>query len=145
MSATNTRYGVLAIGTDPRNWEFCENKYNNWFAEIDRETFEKGIEDWKPTPPNTLTVDLQQEQKTTRWWKRIALLLALAFLMSCLSILLLWNKPPPEPVVYITRTGVKYHTYDCSFLKRYAKGKFAILLNTAEKDYDPCGICNPER
>ena len=28
MSATNTRYGVLAVGTDPRNWEFCENKYN---------------------------------------------------------------------------------------------------------------------
>ena len=28
LSATNTKYGVLAVGTDPRNWEFCENKYN---------------------------------------------------------------------------------------------------------------------
>ena len=145
MSATNTRYGVLAIGTDPRNWEFCENKYNNWFASIDRETFERGIEDWTPTPPNTLTVDLQQAQKTTRWWKQIALLLATAFVISCVSIALLWKKPPPEPVVYITRTGVKYHTYDCSFLEQYAKEKFAILLDTAKKDYDPCGICDPER
>ena len=140
LSATNTRYGVLAIGTDPRNWEFCENKYDNWFAEIDQETFEKGIEDWKPTSPNTVTLDLQQEQKTTRLWKRATFVLTAAIVICFISIFLLWKKPPPEPVVYITRTGVKYHTYDCSFLKQYAKEKFAILLDTAEKDYDPCGI-----
>lgn len=144
MSATNTRYGVLAVGTDPRNWEFCENKYNNWFVEIDRETFEKGIENWTPTSPDTLTLDLQQEQKTTRWWKRTTLAFATAFLITLTSVFLIWKKPPPEPVVYITRTGVKYHTYDCGFLKQYAKEKFAILLDTAEKDYEPCGICNPE-
>ena len=144
LSATHTRYGVLAIGTDPRNWEFCENKYNNWFAEIDRETFEKGIENWTPASSNTLTLDLQQGQKSTRWWKRTTLAFAIAFLIALISIFLLWKKPPPEPVVYITRTGVKYHTYDCNFLKQYAKEKFAILLNTAEKDYNPCGICNPD-
>ena len=143
MSATNTRYGVLAIGTDPRNWDFCENKYNNWFAEIDRETFEKGIESWKPASPNALQIDLQREQKFTRWWKRLALLFATAFVISCVSIVLLWKKLPPEPVVYITRTGVKYHTNDCEFLRKYnIKNKFAISLDKAEKDYDPCGICN---
>ena len=143
MSATNTRYGVLAIGTDPRNWEFCENKYNNWFAEIDREAFEKGIENWKPTSADALSVDVQREQKSTRWWKRITLAFATVFVISCVSIFLLWKKPPPESVVYITRTGVKYHTYNCDFLSRYAKGKFAILLDKAKKDYDPCGVCNP--
>ena len=35
LAATNTQYGVLAVGTDPKEWEFCENKYNNWFASID--------------------------------------------------------------------------------------------------------------
>ena len=145
MCATNTRYGVLAVGTDPRNWEFCENKFNNWFASIDRDTFEKGIENWKPASSNALQVDLQHAQKFARWWKRLALLFATAFVISCVSIVLLWKKPPPESVVYITRTGKKYHTYDCEFLERYnIKNKFAILLDKAEKDYDPCGICNPE-
>ena len=146
MSATNTRFGVLAVGIDPRNWEFCENKYNNWFAEIDREDFERGIENWKPVAIEAAEINLQREQKTTRWWKRIALAFAIAFLISFGAVFLAWQKPPPEPVVYITRTGKKYHTYDCEFLWKYnVKDKFAIVLNDAEKDYDPCGVCNPGR
>ena len=143
-SATNTQYGVLAVGTDPRDWEYCENKSNNWFA-IDRETFKTGINNWQPVSVGALTVSLQREQKATRWWKRIAAAFALAFVISFGSIFLAWRKSPPEPVVYITRTGEKYHTYDCSFLKQYADGKFAILLGKAKKDYEPCGICNPRR
>ncbi|MCY4552149.1 MAG: hypothetical protein OXC79_00635 [Candidatus Poribacteria bacterium] len=144
LSATNTRYGLLAIGTDPRDWEFCENKSNNWFALIEQADFEAGIDNWKPVSVDSLTVSLQREQKTTRWWKQVALSLFVAFLISCASIVLLWQKPPPESVVYITRTGKKYHTYDCSFLEQYADRKFAILLDKAEKDYNPCGICNPK-
>ncbi len=140
MSATNTRYGVLAVGTDPRHWEFCENKYNNWFALINRETFEQSVENWKPIFEQS-EVNLLRGRKAVRWWKRIALAFALAFLISCVSVFLLWRKPPPEPVVYITRTGEKYHTYDCDFLRKFATEKFAILLDKAEKDYDPCRIC----
>ena len=143
MSATNARYGVLAVGTDPRNWEFCENKFNNWFTSIDLETFERSVENWTPILPNALAINLQQERKASRRWKRIARAFALAFLISCVSVFLLWRKPPPEPIVYITRTGEKYHTYDCDFLRKYATEKFAILLNKVKKDYDPCGICNP--
>ena len=137
MNATHTQFGVLAVGTDPRNWEFCENKFNNWFVSIDRETFEKGINNWKP-------INLKRVQKAMRRWKQIAAAFALAFLISLGSVFLVWRKPPPEPVVYITRTGKKYHTYDCRFLKQYAEGKFAILLGTAKKDYEPCGICDPQ-
>ena len=144
MSATHTRYGVLAVGTDPRNWEFCENKFNNWFVSIDQEVFENRISNWKPVSVDALTVNLQPEHKTKRWWKRIAAAFAFAFLISLGSVFLTWRKPLLEPIVYITRTGKKYHTYDCSFLERYADGKFAILLDKAEKDYDPCGICNPK-
>ena len=143
MSATHTQYGVLAVGTDPRNWEFCENKYNNWFASINRETFERGVENWQPVSADASEVNLQRERKTARWWKRIALAFVVAFLISFGSVFLALRKPPPEPIVYITRTGKKYHTYDCDFLKQYADGKFAILLDKAEKDYDACGICNP--
>ena len=144
LSATNTRYGLLAIGTDPRDWEFCENKSNNWLASIDQNAFEAGIDNWEPVSVDSLNINLQREQKTTRLWKQVALALFIAFLISCTSIVLLWQKPLPEVVVYITRTGRKYHTYDCSFLKQYnIENKFAILLDKAEKDYDPCGICNP--
>ena len=144
MSATNTRFGVLAIGTDPRNWEFCENKYNNWFAEIDRETFEKGIENWEPVSAAALAVDSQSGQGTSHWWQRIALTLGVLFVVTCSSLLMLWPEPP-EPIVYITRTGRKYHAYDCEFLEKYAKSKFAIYLDKAQEDYGPCGVCNPWR
>ena len=146
MSATNTRYGVLAVGTDPRNWEFCENKYHNWFTEIERAEFEKGIQNWKPVAIEAAEINLQHQQKTTRWWKQIALAFAIAFLISFGSVFLAWRKPPPEPVVYITRTGKKYHTYDCEFLERYGvKDKFAIYLDKAQEDYGPCGVCSPGR
>ena len=136
MSATNTRYGVLAIGTDVGNWEFCENKYNNRFVQIGRKSFERGIKNWMP-----LDVRLQREQKTTRWWKRIALTLGVVFILTCSSLLWLWPDPP-EPIVYITRTGKKYHTYNCEVLEEpHVKYKLAMYFDEAEKNYDPCGIC----
>ena len=145
MSATNTRYGVLAVGTDPRNWEFCENKHNNWFAEIDRQTFERGIENWKPVSPAALAVNSQERHRTSRWWKRTALTLGVLFVVTCLSLLWLWHDPP-DPIVYITRTGKKYHTYDCEFLREHnVENKFAIYLDEATKNYGPCGICYPRR
>ena len=142
MSATNTRYGVLAVGTDPRHWEFCENKYNNWFAEINREDFEWGIENWESVSTEALVVNLQKT--TARWWKRIALTFGVLFFVSLASLLLLWPDPP-EPIVYITRTGKKYHTYTCEFLVERGVEKFAIYFDEAEKNYDPCGICEPYR
>ena len=140
MSATNTRYGVLAVGKDPGNWEFCENKYNNWFAEINREDFERGIENWVPVSAPPLAID--EQARHSQWWKRIALFLGVLFTVSVSALLLLWPDPP-ESVVYITRTGRKYHTYNCEFLP--GNKKFAIYLDEAEKNYDPCGICSPHR
>ena len=145
LSATNTRYGVLAVGTDPRNWEFCENKYHNWFAAIEREEFEKSIENWKPVAIEASAINLQERQETARWWKRIALVLGVLFVVTCSSLLFLWSDPP-EPIVYITRTGKKYHTYDCEFLRKHnIENKFAIYLDEAEENYGPCGVCNPWR
>ena len=158
MSATNTRYGVLAVGEDPGNWEFCENKHHNRFVSINRETFERSVENWKPISVEALEDNLQRERKTAkalennlqrerkaaRWWNRIALFLGVLFIVSISALLLLWPELP-ESVVYITRTGRKYHTYNCNFLEQYADGKFAIYLDEAKKNYDPCGICSPHR
>lgn len=45
--------------------------------------------------------------------------------------------------VYITKTGEKYHTATCSYLKY---SKIAISLADAKAaGYTPCSVCNPPR
>lgn len=43
-----------------------------------------------------------------------------------------------ENVVYVTRSGVKYHQQGC----RHAANATAIPLNEAIKNYTPCAVCN---
>ena len=45
--------------------------------------------------------------------------------------------------VYVTKTGKKYHTENCSSL---SKSKIAIELKEAiEKGYTPCSKCKPDK
>jgi hypothetical protein len=46
----------------------------------------------------------------------------------------------PDTIVYVTKTGEKYHTEQCSSLK---KSKIAISLGRAVIKYQPCKQCNP--
>lgn len=44
-------------------------------------------------------------------------------------------------IVYITKTGKKYHRSNCSYLK---KSKISININTAKAEgYTACSRCNP--
>ena len=106
LSATNTRFGVLAVGTDPRNWEFCENRYNNWFTEIAQETFEKGIENWEPVLAAALAVDGQGAQGTARWWKWLSLVLGVMFVVTCTLLLVLWTKSPSSTNGFVNRDNL---------------------------------------
>ena len=46
-----------------------------------------------------------------------------------------------DPTVYITKTGEKYHTATCSYLR---KSKIPISLSDAiRQGYTPCSRCNP--
>ncbi|WP_020003352.1 hypothetical protein [Brachyspira innocens] len=46
-----------------------------------------------------------------------------------------------DQIVYITRTGEKYHLEHCSSLRR---SKIKITLSEAiKKGYEPCKICKP--
>lgn len=58
-------------------------------------------------------------------------------------------KPTPIPtvkpiniIVYVTKTGTKYHTSSCSYLRQ---SKIAISLSQAKLSYTPCSRCNPPR
>jgi hypothetical protein len=46
-----------------------------------------------------------------------------------------------NPIVYVTRTGHKYHRDGCRYLRQ---SKIKITLKDAkEQGYTPCSICDP--
>lgn len=45
-----------------------------------------------------------------------------------------------DVVVYVTRTGKKYHREDCRYLR---KSKKPLYLKEAQKSYQPCKVCHP--
>lgn len=49
----------------------------------------------------------------------------------------------PDPatiIVYVTRSGAKYHRDGCRYL---SKSKIPMSLKDAAKKYGPCSICKP--
>ena len=46
----------------------------------------------------------------------------------------------PDPIVYITDTGSKYHRADCRTLK---DSKIEKHLSEVIGSYQPCGVCHP--
>ncbi len=60
---------------------------------------------------------------------------------ALLLILLLATAAFANVTVYITRTGEKYHTGGCQYLR---KSKIAISLSDAKaRGYDACSRCRP--
>ena len=56
------------------------------------------------------------------------------------------NMPPVaepaanDPIVYVTKTGKKYHENHCRYLDH---SKRALSLSAATKKYTPCKVCRP--
>ncbi len=44
-----------------------------------------------------------------------------------------------DPIVYVTKSGTKYHTASC----RYAKTGTSMKLSEAQGRYGPCSVCEP--
>jgi len=64
------------------------------------------------------------------------LIIVLAFVIAGLAF-----AAAPDTVVYVTKTGDKYHTEKCSSLR---SSKIAITLEEAfSKGYEPCKVCKP--
>jgi len=63
----------------------------------------------------------------------------LFFVLACVLAGVVYAASP-DTIVYVTKTGEKYHTEQCSSLK---KSKIAISLEKAVKSYQPCKLCNP--
>ncbi len=55
---------------------------------------------------------------------------------------ILFHSSINSQTVYITKTGKKYHTQDCSYLRN---SSYNIELKDAiEKGYSPCSRCKPQ-
>lgn len=53
------------------------------------------------------------------------------------------NDSRDNTIVYITKSGQKYHRANCTYLR---KSKISITLGEAKKEgYTPCSKCNPIR
>ena len=50
--------------------------------------------------------------------------------------------PDAEIIVYVTRTGAKYHVDGCQYLR---SSQIPITLEEAKLSYDPCSKCHPPR
>lgn len=47
-----------------------------------------------------------------------------------------------ETTVYVTKTGAKYHSAGCSYLR---KSSIPMKLSEASQRYTPCSRCNPPK
>jgi len=45
-------------------------------------------------------------------------------------------------IVYVTKTGAKYHRASCRYLRR---SSIPMSLENAKRRYSPCSVCNPPR
>lgn len=53
------------------------------------------------------------------------------------------QKTASTQTVYITKSGTKYHTSGCNYLKN---SKFSITLEEAiDRGYTPCSVCKPPK
>jgi competence protein ComEC len=53
------------------------------------------------------------------------------------------TEEPRSQIVYITRTGKKYHREGCRYL---AMSKFPVSLRQAkDRGYTPCKVCRPDQ
>ena len=88
LSATDTRFGVLACTTDSNNWVFCENLRSHRFRTIKQSDFERGV-------VNDPTED--RRPNSNRKWQYITISLAVALAISIAFLVIMFDKQPSPP------------------------------------------------
>lgn len=53
------------------------------------------------------------------------------------------EKKNKEPIVYVTKTGKKYHRKSCHHLRKSCEGM--RLSEAKRKGYTPCSVCKPPK
>jgi micrococcal nuclease len=77
----------------------------------------------------------------------LAFAFAVFMLVGCPAVAVAQQPAPQqqpqtkEQIVYVTKTGKKYHTATCRYL---SQSKIPMTLKDAKaKGYEPCKVCHP--
>ena len=63
------------------------------------------------------------------------------YLLLLAVLIVFLAKTADAQVVYITKTGTKYHEETCRYLSH---SKYPVsLVNAKERSYEPCKVCRP--
>ena len=103
LSATDTRFGILAACGNPDNWVYCENFRSNVFTEKDKSYFEKHVFDPPRANRSDQTVINQLKiiiNQLKRKLKRVTIGLISALIIAVVSIGFLFLRPTQTDTNY---------------------------------------------
>ena len=103
LSATDTRFGILAANGNPDNWVYCENFRSNVFTEKDKSYFEKHVFDPPRADRSDQTVINQLKiiiNQLKRKLKRVTIGLISALIIAVVSIGFLFLRPTQTDTNY---------------------------------------------
>ena len=120
LSATDTRFGILAFTDNPDDWIYCENQRANKFRIINKSDFEEHIFD----PPTDDRTDQAVLKRLTRRMKRvtIAFISALLVIAACLSVYFLILLPMHTDTRYEVIRIIDGDTFEIQY-----KGKLTSI------------------
>ena len=108
LSASDTRFGLLALSPNSDEWVFCERRGGNRFVEIKQAVFEKGIFGGVPEETKAQTTvtpaetDSQSAEKikpeSIRIWRYVAGVLGAGLLIAIVLLMMQFFKPEQPSV-----------------------------------------------
>ena len=93
LSASDTRFGLLATSPNREEWVYCERRGGNRFVEIEQSVFEAGVLEGTPETSQPQS-GADPRSKSIRIWRYVAGVLGLGLLVAI--VLLLMQSPKTE-------------------------------------------------
>ena len=104
LSASDTRFGLLATSPNHEEWVYCERRGGNRFVEIEQSVFEAGVLEGPPetSQPQSST---DPRSKSLHIWRYAAGVLGAGLLIAIVLLLFQATKPdlPPAPIGEVAR------------------------------------------
>ena len=97
LSASDTRFGLLATSPNRDEWRYCERRGGNQFVEIGQSVFEAGVLEGT-LDESQLQSGADPKSKSIRIWRYVAAALGVGLLVAI--VLLLLQSTKREPLVH---------------------------------------------
>ncbi len=97
LSASDTRFGLLAMSPSSDEWVFCERRGGNRFVEIQQDVFEAGVLTGTPEESQPQLAE-EPKPESIRIWRYVAAVLGMGLLVAIVLLLMQSAKPELPPV-----------------------------------------------